>query len=104
MSDHNARKNNQAAAILYDADSGNPIAKISLNGYTIRPGGPVHLSGAMRSFKLIDGTVNDLRDYWQRQALMGLHIFDRNLSVRVAAIPVDEEASGFVEFVVQQTS
>ena len=99
MSNEKEKTAVNAPAILYDYYEGTPIAKIELNGYAIRPGGPVHANGAMRSFKLVDGKMKLLNQYWARQELLRLRINQHDLSVRISALPVETDASGFVEFV-----
>ena len=86
-------------ATLYDSLQGITVATITLNGYTIRSGGPLHERGSMRSFKLTDGSLDELWSYWNTQALMMLRLEGTDMSIRISALPADEEGSGFLEFV-----
>jgi hypothetical protein len=86
-------------AIVYDYYDGTPLAKIALNGYTIRGGGALNIPmGAMRSFKMMGGSLDALRDRWSTQDLMRLRVKDNDVTVRVSALPAEEDASGFIEF------
>lgn len=68
-----------------------------LNGYNILAGGPLGLAGKMRSFKLLQG---DLVDPWQTGSLLSLQDdAGREMTIRIAALPVDEDSAGLVEFV-----
>ncbi|MCA9973638.1 MAG: hypothetical protein KC425_25670 [Anaerolineales bacterium] len=72
------------------------VADIVLNGYNISAGGPLGSRGAMRSFKVIEG---DLWDQWHAQANLVLrHESGQASDVRIAALPVDDESFGLIEF------
>ncbi len=87
---------NNTRAVVYEAESSKPVAKIILNGYNIAAGGPLGKSGAMRSFKLIDG---DLWEAWHLGKFLHVRAEDgRSGVIRIAAHPAEDGASGFVEF------
>lgn len=73
------------------------VANIVLNGYNIEQGGPIGRHGAMRSFIIVEG---DLWDEWSAQQPLTLRSDHGNESmVRVAALPVDDESYGLIEFI-----
>lgn len=87
---------NNTDAMVYDADSGKKLAQIVLNGYNISAGGPLGKTGAMRSFKIVDG---DLFDQWDLRSSLLLHAEDgRVADARVAALPAEDESYGLMEF------
>jgi hypothetical protein len=72
------------------------LARVRLNGYSIKAGGPLGRSGAMRSFTLLEGS---LRTQWAvQQQLLLKESSGRRGFVRIAALPVEEGEIGFVEF------
>jgi hypothetical protein len=72
------------------------LARVRLNGYSIEAGGPLGRLGAMRSFTLLEGS---LRAQWAGQQQLLLKELDgRQVSIRIAALPVEEGDVGFVEF------
>lgn len=72
------------------------VAKVALNGYNIEEGGPLGMHGALRSFKLIQG---DLWQEWAAQEALYLHTgADAHTPIRIAAIPVEEDGFGLIEF------
>lgn len=89
--------NNNTNAIVYDGESGRKIALIVLNGYNIAAGGPLGTSGAMRSFKLLKG---DLWHQWsERRPFMVRAEDGRMADARVAALPIEENGAGLIEFI-----
>lgn len=89
---------NEVIATVYDERS-KPIARIALNGYNIRAGGALGRSGAMRSFRVLDGAPT-LWDHWQGQRSFTLSDEEGNASeARIAAYPAEDNGFGFVEFV-----
>ena len=73
-----------------------PVAKIALNGYNITAGGIFGRAGAMRSFKVVEGSV---WSYWQRQEALRARDAEGNEStLRIFAAPAEAGATGFVEF------
>lgn len=82
---------------VHDTKKNKLVAHIILNGRNLEAGGPLGYSGAMRSFKVIQG---DLWDFWNRQAILIIRDEDgREARIKVAALPLEKEAVGFVEFV-----
>lgn len=82
-------------ASVFDSDS-NQIAKIALNGYNIQAGGPLGDSGAMRSFRIVEG---DLTNEWSFQLDLRLSTEEgQEAEIRVAAMPAEKDGSGFIEF------
>ena len=72
------------------------MATIALNGYNITAGGVFGRSGAMRSFKVLSG---DVHQYWERQEALQVRDDAGNEStLRIFAVPAEEGATGFVEF------
>lgn len=72
------------------------VASIVLNGYNIEEGGPIGRHGAMRSFIVVEG---DLWDVWAGQQEITLrNDMGQENKVRVAALPVDSESYGLIEF------
>lgn len=83
-------------AVVRENTHGKEVAQIVLNGYNIKAGGPLGKSGAMRSFKLTDG---DLWSYWDIQSTFTVFAEDGQVAeARVAAMPVEYGALGFIEF------
>jgi hypothetical protein len=73
------------------------VASIKLNGYNIDAGEGIGQLGALRSFKLVEGSVDK---YWSRQTLLTLQDGQgTQFKIRIALLPVGAEGSGFVEFV-----
>ena len=74
-----------------------PLATIVLNGYNIAGGGPLGMSGKMRSFKLVKG---DLVTPWEYGHVLSIQDdTGRETAVRIAALPADEDSAGLVEFI-----
>ncbi len=72
------------------------VAKVVLNGYNIQGDGPLGPMGDMRSFKIITG---ELHGFWQNQVVLNLHNENGSeSSIRVAAIPVEDDGYGLIEF------
>jgi len=81
---------------VLDPQTRKPIAQVYLNGHRIESGGPLGQSGAMRSFTFLKGS---LREQWAAQQQLVLRKADgREAPVRIAALPVEEGESGFIEF------
>lgn len=81
---------------VYDNPKNKRVARIALNGYDIQSGGLFLTSGAMRSFVLIDG---DLWDQWNAVKTLTLQNESGNqVSFRVAALPVEDDGYGLIEF------
>ncbi len=73
------------------------VANIVLNGYNIEQGGPLGRHGAMRSFMIMKG---DLWDAWSAQQPLTLRGDDgQESAIRVAALPVDDDSYGLIEFI-----
>lgn len=80
---------------VYDSAKQRPIARIVLNGYNIEEGMPNSL-GAMRSFKVVQG---DLWQQWNEQTAVTLSDDKgQDARIKVAALPVDEDSFGLIEF------
>jgi hypothetical protein len=78
---------------VYDKAKKNVVARIALNGYDISAGDQ---HGAIRSFKVLQG---DLWEQWNQSAPLVLQINETlDTPIRVAALPVDEESFGLIEF------
>ena len=89
---------NEVVATVYDQKQ-KPIARIALNGYNIRPGGPLGQAGAMRSFRVLHGET-DLWDHWQIQSTFVITSEDgRTSEAKVAAYPAEKNGFGFIEFI-----
>lgn len=87
---------NNTPAVIYDGTNGKQIANIILNGYNISAGGPLGKTGAMRSFRVVDG---DLWDHWSESKLLMIRSEDgRVADGRVAALPAEEDSFGLIEF------
>ena len=72
------------------------VAKITLNGYNINAGSVFGRTGAMRSFKLVEG---DVFEYWERQEPLCVRDGEGNeTQLRIFAVPAEVGATGFVEF------
>ena len=81
---------------VFDPQTQELLARVRLNGYSIKAGGPLGRSGAMRSFTLLEGS---LRIQWAGQQQLLLKESDgRQGFIRIAALPVEEGEIGFVEF------
>jgi len=89
-------KNLSSALNVYDTEKNQLVARIALNGYDIKAGSLLPSTGAMRSFVILDG---DLWDQWNALATLRLqHDTGAEVSVRVAALPVEEDGYGLIEF------
>lgn len=87
---------NQTVDVFELGNQAQPVAKIMLNGHTIEAGGTFGRSGAMRSFKVVEGNV---WEYWNRQQPLRIRDDSGNEStLRIYAAPVSRESTGFVEF------
>jgi hypothetical protein len=85
-----------AALDVYGNHSNSLVARISLNGYDIEAGGVFPSTGAMRSFVVVEG---DLWDQWNAvETLTLVNETGRKVDVRVAALPVEEDGYGLIEF------
>lgn len=85
------------AVTVYDSKKNKPIAHIILNGRNLEAGGPLGYSGAMRSFKIVQG---DLWEFWNLHVVLTIRDeAGREARIRVAALPLEKENLGFVEFV-----
>ena len=72
------------------------VATVMLNGYNITGEGPLGQQGVIRSFKVVQG---DLFDPWDAQETLRLKDqAGREADIRVAALPVDEDSFGLLEF------
>ncbi len=81
---------------VYEKQHSKLVAHISLNGYDIHAGGLFPTSGAMRSFVLLDG---DLWDQWNAvEALTLKNEMGEQVNIRVAALPVEDDGYGLIEF------
>ena len=81
---------------VLDPKTEKQVARVHLNGYSIESGGPLGRSGALRSFTLLTGS---LRRAWSSQQQLMLKVAeDREIPIRIAALPVEEGEVGFVEF------
>ena len=82
---------------LVDPQNNQRVATIVLNGYQIGPDGcSLDQPGTMRSFALKSGR---LITYWSQQQV--LHLRDNaghTSSVRVAALPAEEDGYGLIQF------
>jgi hypothetical protein len=73
------------------------IAQVILNGYNIEQDGALGSLGAMRSFKIVRG---DLWDLWNEQtAAILANNNGQETIVKVAALPVDYDSFGLIEFI-----
>lgn len=87
---------NITRAIVYNSQSGKPIAKVILNGYNIAAENAPTTLGAMRSFKMVEG---DLWDEWSTQEKFILRLEDGQITkARVAALPAEVDSFGLIEF------
>ena len=85
-----------SALDVYDSKKNHLVAKIALNGYDIKAGGLLPSTGAMRSFVILQG---DLWDQWHAVAPLRLrHETGIEVAVRVAALPVEDDGYGLIEF------
>lgn len=90
-------KENEKATIYDLTNRKKPVATIILNGYNIAGGGPLGMTGQMRSFKLVKG---NLVSPWENGRILSMQdSAGRESTIRIAALPVDEDSAGLVEFV-----
>lgn len=83
--------------ILNQENDHKHVAHVVLNGYNIEQEDANSLFGAMRSFKIIEG---DLTEAWStRRPLLIRSQHGQDTKVRIAALPVDEDSYGLIEFV-----
>lgn len=87
--------NNNVEVSVFSKENDGKVARIMLNGYNIESGGVFGQSGAMRSFKMVEG---DVAKFWSRQEILQIKDDSGNeAKIRVFAIPAEEGGSGFVE-------
>lgn len=87
---------NNTNAVIYEENGTRPLAQVVLNGYNIAAGGPLGRSGAMRSFKIVEG---ELWEQWNRGVSLQVRAEDGRVArARIAAHPAEEGAAGFIEF------
>lgn len=76
---------------------GKTIGRIALNGYNIAAGGPLGMTGAFRSFKVVSG---EYWDQWNAQASLKIRdSHNGESSIRIFALPAEQGAAGLVEFI-----
>ncbi|MBP6470481.1 MAG: hypothetical protein KBE23_02560 [Chloroflexi bacterium] len=89
-------KNLSSSLDVYDSKKKQRVARIALNGYDIKAGSLLPASGAMRSFVILDG---DLWEPWNAVATLRLrHETGTEVAIRVAALPVEDDGYGLIEF------
>lgn len=82
---------------VYDRQNKQVVAKIILNGYNIEKSNQLGQRGAMRSFKVVEGS---LWDEWDAQRPLILHgEDDQEAKIKVAALPAEEDSFGLIEFI-----
>jgi hypothetical protein len=82
---------------IYQAPQKKEIAQVILNGYNIEQEQSFGSLGAMRSFKIVRG---DLWEQWNAQTAVTLaHDSGQETLVKIAALPVDSDSFGLIEFV-----
>ncbi len=90
------KKDLSAALDVCDTHNGKVVARIALNGYDIQAGSLLPSTGAMRSFVLLTG---DLWDHWNAYAPLRLrNEAGASVAIRVAALPVEDDGYGLIEF------
>lgn len=88
---------NEIQVLVHPVNGKKPVARIALNGYNIESGGPLGMSGAMRSFRIIKG---DLWDQWNSQEILLVRGEEHpEARIKIAALPAEDDSFGFVEFV-----
>ena len=81
---------------VYDDRQKKIVATVILNGYNIEAGGPLGQLGMMRSFSIQSG---DLADQGSIQQILQLRDPQGwEAPIRVAALPVEEDGYGLIEF------
>ena len=74
-----------------------PIAQVTLNGYNIEKNVSLGDLGAIRSFKVISGS---LWDFWSTQETLLLRDQKGNeIQIKIAALPTDDNSAGLIEFI-----
>lgn len=89
-------------ATLLDATGRFTIANIGLNGYKSHTASPVSATGDKRtiwSFTVVNGDRSELQALWWERSALTMRTFEREIHVRVAALPVDKQAFGLIEFI-----
>ncbi len=82
---------------IYQASPPTCIAQIILNGYNIEQDESFGALGTMRSFKIVQG---DLWTEWHNQtAVMLADAQGQEAIIRIAALPVEDDSFGLIEFV-----
>lgn len=89
-------------AKLLDVTGRYTIANIGLNGYKSQTRGLHDFDNQTRtiwSFTVFDGDKVDLQTaWWERTAVM-MRINEKDVPVRVAALPVDDDSFGLIEYI-----
>ncbi len=87
---------NNISAVIFKDDQAEQLAFVVLNGYNIRLSDTLGKAGAMRSFKLKQGTVWDA---WNTRQILKIVTKDgRESRIRIAAIPAEKDGAGLIEF------
>ena len=94
-----AKHSDVESAVLqvYAATKKKAVAQVILNGYNIAKDESLGSLGSMRSFKIVRG---DLWEQWHEQA--ALRLTDENgreAKIKVAALPVEDDGFGLIEFI-----
>ena len=95
----NGANSDNTTVIICDQKDGAQLAQVTLEGQHMPPEGPFRYTGLMRSFRLVDGNISELRKKWRRQTLLTVHLGGTTALVRVAALPNGLGSRGFLEFV-----
>jgi hypothetical protein len=83
-------------AIIRDAKTGRKVARIALNGYSALVDDSTGGGRALRSFHMIAG---DLRPQWCSATTLLICVGNgQALPARVAALPVEADSAGLIEF------
>lgn len=82
--------------LVFKPETGDPLAYVVLNGYSVEQSKSLGRHGALCSFKIVDG---DLWHEWhtQTQLVLRTQTGDEAL-IKITALPVEEDSYGLIEF------
>lgn len=89
-------KNISTELKLYTQEKDDVLARVVLNGYHIEAGIAALPHGTMSSFMALDGDLWDAMAY--REELILKQADGTEAKVRIAALPVDDDSFGLIEF------
>ena len=85
-------------ATIHEKSGVPSLAKVLLRDKKGNAGKTIQTSGKMSSFKLVEGDIKKLREFWWGHAVIWLRVNDEDKPVKVSAMPLEQGGEGYVEF------